>query len=135
MSKTARNGKVDLFKFIFSIVVIIYHFGNAVKFDNELFNKGYIGVEFFFIVSGFLFAKSLAKIPYHKETLPADSVHFMWRKYKSFLPYHFFTFVCTFITASIISQWNISNIAFELANSIPDFFMIQINGVSKMSLL
>ena len=43
--------------------------------------------------------------------------------------------LCTFITASIISQWNISNIAFELANSIPDFFMIQINGVSKMSLL
>ena len=67
MSKTARNGKVDLFKFIFSIVVIIYHFGNAVKFDNELFNKGYIGVEFFFIVSGFLFAKSIEKIPYHKE--------------------------------------------------------------------
>ena len=135
MSKTARNGKVDLFKFIFSLVVIIYHFGNAVKFDNELFNKGYIGVEFFFIVSGFLFAKSLAKIPYNKETLPTDSAKFMWRKYKSFLPYHFFTFICTFITATIISQWNISNIAFELANSIPDFFMIQINGVSKMSLL
>ena len=135
MSNTARNGKVDLFKFIFSLVVIIYHFGNAVKFDNELFNKGYIGVEFFFIVSGFLFARSLAKIPYNKETLPTDSAKFMWRKYKSFLPYHFFTFVCTFITASIISQWNISNIAFELANSIPDFFMIQINGVSKMSLL
>lgn len=135
MSQTARNGKIDLFKFIFSLVVIIYHFGNAVKYPTELFNKGYIGVEFFFIVSGFLFAKSLAKIPYNMDTLPTDTAQFMWKKYKSFLPYHFFTFIGTFITAAIISEWNLSNIAFEFFNSIPDLFLIQINGVSQMSLL
>lgn len=61
MTKKKRNGKIDFLKFIMSLIVITYHFGNAVNYENEWFCKGYIAVEFFFIVSGFLFAKSLAK--------------------------------------------------------------------------
>ena len=97
MNKPARNGKVDLLKFLFSIIVIIYHFDNAVKYPFEIFTRGYIGVEFFFVTSGFLFAKSLSKYTYQKETLISNSVGFMKKKFLSFFQYHFFFFAVTFI--------------------------------------
>ncbi|HCA56040.1 MAG TPA: hypothetical protein DEO95_11320, partial [Ruminococcaceae bacterium] len=79
MKSSARNGKIDLLKFLFSIMVIIFHFGKGL-YNYDLFTKGYIAVEFFFITSGFLFAKSLAKYPYQKDTFFKDSTLFMKRK-------------------------------------------------------
>ncbi len=37
MNKAERNGKIDFYKFIMSLIVIIYHFGNAVDYDGVWF--------------------------------------------------------------------------------------------------
>ena len=57
-----RNGAIDLLKFLFSLMIVIYHgrlFANA---ENPLFRAGKIGVEFFFIVSGYLMAAKAEKV-------------------------------------------------------------------------
>lgn len=133
--KKARNGKVDLMKFLFSLVVIIYHFGNAVDYEHEIFNKGYMAVEFFFIVSGFLFAKSLSRVKYEKETLASDSAAFMLRKYKSFMPYHIFMVAVTFAYLFIHNGWNIGELAVNVADSLPDILLLQMGLVKQQSLL
>ena len=48
MNQQVRNGKIDLLKFIFSIIVVIYHF-NVGNYHYTLFIKGYVAVEFFFV--------------------------------------------------------------------------------------
>ena len=135
MDKPARNGKVDLLKFLFSIIVIIYHFDNAVKYPFEIFTRGYIGVEFFFVTSGFLFAKSLSKYTYQKETLISNSVGFMKKKFLSFFPYHFFFFAATFIYAWINYGWTFQKGFAQFFRSIPDLLMLRMSGISNLPLL
>ena len=135
MKPTARNGKIDLLKFLFALFVIIYHFNNAVNYPNEIFTKGYIGVEFFFVVSGFLFAKSISKITYQKETILKDSFGFMKRKYLSLFPYHCFFFTATFLYCAIHYTWGIRKSFTQLLLSIPDFLMLRMGGISNLPLL
>lgn len=130
MNKAERNGKIDFYKFIMSLVVITYHFGNAVNYDGEWFRKGYIAVEFFFIVSGFLFAKSLSKYSkIENERIIGSSLSFMGKKYVGFLPYHIFTCVATFIVLIINQKWSITDIIIGL----PDLLLIGMGGVHHIS--
>ena len=48
-----HNGEISILKFLFALLILAFHLGGFY----DKFNYGYIGVEFFFIVSGFFFAK------------------------------------------------------------------------------
>ncbi len=56
-----RNGTIDFFKFIFTLIIIIYHSFSFVSRKTAYFKGGYVFVAYFFIVSGLLMAKSLCK--------------------------------------------------------------------------
>ena len=133
MGATKRNGKIDLLKFIFSIVIVIFHF-NVGNYHYQLFFKGYIAVEFFFVTSGFLFARSLSRIEYKKETLMTDSFGFMKKKFLSIFPYHFFFFLACYISLIVLSP-SLSTAVTQLFKSIPDLFMMQMSGISNMDML
>ncbi len=128
----ARNGKIDLYKFIFSFVVMIYHYSYAVEYDNELFTKGYIAVEFFFVVSGFLFAKSLSKYEDVNNTLLKDSLKFSFNKYKSVFPYHIFACVITLVLTFFYHDWDFITLLSNLVNDIPNLLLFQMVGINKM---
>ena len=130
MKKKERNGKIDFLKFIMSFAVITYHFGNAVKYENEWFQKGYMAVEFFFIVSGYLFAKSLEKYRNIDDgRIISSSLSFMGKKYVGLLPYHIFMCIATFIVFGIQKGWDA---AMVLAR-IPDLLLIGMGGIHNMS--
>lgn len=135
MEKKKRNGKVDFLKFIFSIIIITYHFNNSVEYPNELFHKGYIGVEFFFITSGFLFAKSLSKFQYNNDSLMKDSMGFMKKKYLSLFPYHFFVCAATIIYSIINYRWAFGKAISKIFNAIPDILLLRMGGIGTLSLL
>ncbi|MBQ7677846.1 MAG: acyltransferase, partial [Lachnospiraceae bacterium] len=68
-SNNARNGKIELWRFVFCIIIILFHcmktFG-VVELQTalgqiRLFIRGYFGVEFFFLVTGYLTAASIVK--------------------------------------------------------------------------
>ena len=80
MELKKRNGEIDVLRFVFSIFIVLYHFGDVFKVDIARF--GFIGVEFFFVVSGVLMART-AKLKKEKY------VTFISKKIKSFYPYYF----------------------------------------------
>lgn len=63
--KSKRNGKIELLRFIFSLVVALFHFLPQIG-ESKLLSSGFFAVEFFFIVTGYLLAKSLSKYNYVK---------------------------------------------------------------------
>lgn len=94
MTKT-RNGTIDLLRFVFCMVILFFHistdlYGHEYTASswNGLFRYGAICVEFFFIASGYYFAKSIIKMSTNIKTLHSDTWKFIYRKLKPILPYH-----------------------------------------------
>ena len=65
-----RNATIELMRFLFASSIILFHIAGTLwdrklilfsseEFKLTFFRNGYIGVEFFFLVSGFLMAKSI----------------------------------------------------------------------------
>ena len=50
-----RNGEIDVLRFVFIIVILLCHFSST--FKTNYFIRGYMGNEFFFLVTGFLMAQ------------------------------------------------------------------------------
>lgn len=68
-----QNQFLNLIKFLFSLVIILYH-------ANVLFFGGYVVVEGFFMISGYLMMCSIART---KEGEELSAPAFVWKKYKS----------------------------------------------------
>ena len=118
-----HNGAISLWKFIFCLVIALYHakplFPNG---EIPFLKGGYIAVEFFFIVSGFFFAKHVLKEEYNKETIGKESFEFIWKKIKSFLPY-----LILVIPATAIYKWSTDSsfTTINLINSIWNVLLIK----------
>jgi len=65
-----RNTSIEFLRFLFISIIVIYHFGGV-------FPNGYLGVEFFFILSGFLLYRSCQI----KHLLP---IYYLSRRIKRF---------------------------------------------------
>ena len=69
-ARSGRNGNIDLMRFVFCLIIILYHINNRLDLNppfglsEKYFSfcgEGRIGVEFFFIVSGYLLAVTAKK--------------------------------------------------------------------------
>lgn len=56
-----RNGKIELLRFLFAVIIVLHHSRQLLGDENCLFLGGSLGVEFFFIVSGYLMMSSIEK--------------------------------------------------------------------------
>lgn len=91
-----RSGKIEFNRFLFCILVLIFHLNlyylgiENFSVDNLEFTKaahGAMGVEFFFLVSGFLMAKKAYKNKSNigkvdGAALSNETISFIWGKYK-----------------------------------------------------
>ena len=88
MNERKHNGIIGIWKFIFAIVIMLFHSRHLYQsLNTSLFKGGYIVVEFFFIISGFYFIKNVIKEDYNKETIGKETVAFIYKKIKLFFPY------------------------------------------------
>ena len=127
-----RNGEIDFLRFIFAILILLYHFNNNFKFG--LSPHGYIGVEFFFIVSGFLMAKKVA----HKlsETVSPLSIStetwmYTFNRIKSFYMFYLSAIILQIIIRNIlINHTSFKKLLGNLLLSIPTF-SLTFNGLTS----
>lgn len=75
-------GKIGLMKFIFALTILARHIGARYTEGNFLFGAGSIAVEFFFIVSGFLFCKKYINYD-KKESIGDTMLDFIIKKFKT----------------------------------------------------
>lgn len=91
-----RNYYIDFLRLVFSIIIVYYHSWMFIGNPNcSYFGRGFYAVDFYFIVTGFLFIKSLEKI-YNKETkdpVGLLDIKFVLNKIKSILPSIIFIFI------------------------------------------
>jgi len=137
-SSKRKNGRVEMLRFLFALAILFFHIhkrfaenGNIEIGNTGLyfFNHGYIGVEFFFLVSGYLLAASA----YAKREIPTDLIgtetaQLMWKKIKNIFPYHMFAMVLTLT----VNTYFLANTAKErfyyVLDSWASIFLLQVFG-------
>ncbi len=73
--------------------MIFYH-AQITVFDKALFEGGYIGVDVFFVISGYLITRILLSELYTKNTI--SFIHFYERRARRILPMLFFVILASF---------------------------------------
>ena len=126
-----RNVTIDLAKFIFSIIIVIYH--SILLTDQRyipLFQRGYIVVEFFFIVSGYLMAASASRnsdTPTNK--LGTETAMFIFRKVKILFLYYIIAWVISFVVVHCGYRVTLDRIVKDGMNAIWPFFFANMSGL------
>ena len=138
-----RNGKIELMRFVFCISIVIYHINKSlwnrkyVLFDFWTpARNGHIGVEFFFLVSGFLMAKHIYRLRSQEQTgeistgasLADETLHFLWGKVKGLLPYHLFFSAVALVLILLAGQ---SDAVEKIISYIPGLFFLYGSGIAS----
>ena len=132
MMRKKRIGELDLLRFVFMLVVVLYHF------ETGDFPFGGIGVEFFFTLSGLLMARHAEKWSKASDgesknlALVADETwSFIKGKYRAFFKYYLCAFFINVIVRSImINHVAAKTVAMRLLSSLPTLSLsfLAING-------
>ncbi|SCW54845.1 Peptidoglycan/LPS O-acetylase OafA/YrhL, contains acyltransferase and SGNH-hydrolase domains [Ruminococcaceae bacterium YRB3002] len=141
--KSRINGEIECLRFLFAVAVLMFH---AVKYfrgepdrlggmDPYFFIHGAVGVEFFFICSGFFMAASIARKAEAgpSEDTGKETISFMIRKIKGIAPVHILFFVTAFISLVIVRSMGIGDVIKNMIDSVPAFFLIQMAGFKGFS--
>ena len=131
--KTKRNGEIELLRFIFCILIVLFHCNKNIfhyispqNYAYALSPRGYIGVEFFFMLSGYFMASGIDKNKKSTVPLGTDSVRFIWKKYFGIFWYHIIAFTALFIVHSLIHH----DFSFDkLFDVIPGALLITRTGI------
>lgn len=134
-----RVGKIEFLRFCFCMMILCYHTGGDYKsrgweFTDHLsfFNKGFLGVEFFFLVSGFLTAMAICKVREQEVPLGSDTWKFMEKKISSILPYHVIIIILTFLFRMLVLDKGFLEI---LIKGFPSLFFLQMSGYQTDALI
>ena len=128
-----RNGKVEFWRFIFSVIIVLHHSRSLVGDENCLFLGGSLAVEFFFLVSGYLMMASVARMeekdPERKQ-LGNETLTFVLRKAKSVFPA---LLIAWFMALAVVTFARDMNF-FELAvDSFFEMTLLKMSGLPSLS--
>lgn len=127
-----HNGIISFWKFMFCMMIVIYHANVFSKAGEKIIlSKGSIGVEFFFLVSGYLMTKSALKKQNDSnyENLGKETINFIWKKYKTFVPYTIFAGLISIFLINLYGGGNLyKNITF-----IWDILLLIMTGLKGLS--
>ena len=125
---------IEVMRLLFAAVVVLFH-ASVLRQPEGFFimPKGYIGVEFFFLLSGFLMARSAAEsYSQNKETpVGAATVHFIKRKVLSFYPYYLFAFFVTFLIYPNIFKGPLNSFLLRCEEALWELLLVKRVGVGN----
>lgn len=143
-----KNGKLEFYRFFFCLAIMLFHFEKYIMGEPPLqglhimlFPHGSMGVEFFFLLSGFFMGRSAfrdhqrmaADDRLFSEESSRSALRFLWKKYRRILPEHAVAFVITFIIYCIYKRLTAAGIVFGAVESIPAFLLLQMSGLGLLT--
>ena len=118
-----RNNLVEFARFLFSMLVIGYHVQASFSTSKtDFFEWGALAVEFFFILTGFFFAKSIEKYALQSGNLLKNYGKFMIGKIKGIFPTHTIAIIAVLI---IIACCDAQSFSQKFIQGLPSIFLVQ----------
>ena len=134
LTKQNRNCSIDILRFIFCFYIVNYHFySHCLKYIDSLnfFCRGYMGDEFFFMVTGFYFAK--AGLSAKESPIHWNFNQLIKRIKKIAIPYYSVWLVCFILTEFKVVLLNIEDRTSlnDLVNSVYELLFLDMAGFRK----
>lgn len=126
--KVQRNGAIDFWKFTFSILIVIRHLELMPSFAHGniiWFKSASIGVEFFFITSGFLMAKHTCA---EGESTGKATWKFIKSKYLGIFPMYLFAYIVSLTVKAALGD-NLLNL---FGGSVFELLFLYNAGLSQL---
>ncbi len=138
MSKSKKNGRVEMLRFLFALAILFFHIHKRFAVNGNIsigikgiyfFNHGYIGVEFFFLVSGYLLAASAySKRKKPAELIGTETAKMIWKKIKNIFPYHMFAMVLiVIVNGYFLEKTAVGRLTYAV-DSWASLFFVQVFG-------
>lgn len=129
-----RNNAVDFLKFIFALIIVLFHANSMTIVDTEkIFINGRIGVEFFFIVSGYFMCVS-AENKLKNNDVGEDTFLFIRHKISKLMPNFYIAYLIAFLVFHINSGTNsVYYFVISGIQSIPELLLIKNSGIRAVS--
>lgn len=125
----SRNGAIDFWKFVFSLMVVQFHSSNLTKIKTTPFVGGAIAVEFFFLVSGYLMAASISRYREDQIVVGRDTRQFMLHKIKGLCPEIFIAWGIGYVVQHIRTEATLSSLVKDLMTGVWDLFFLRESGL------
>ena len=132
----SRSAGIDGMRGLIAVIIALFHFERIFPFQKQIFATGYLGVEFFFIVSGFLLAQHLLTKDKSEINVKAAMKKRIFRLY----PVYFIGILLISILHSL--KWYHGNIFAWLASSKTlgmeigtELLCLQMTGVSNFAIV
>lgn len=140
MADNKRNGKIELMRFVFAIVIFFFHTSADDMIDGmntgsdifSFFRHGNMGVEFFFLVSGYLLASSAYRLK-NDNSLSKNTFVFTYKKLTGFVGFHFIACIIAEISWFVLNKPKDAHSFWqEFTLTLPTFFLIQKTGMKAI---
>lgn len=123
-----RNVKIDIYRMIFCIMIVMYH-SNKFFGDGVYFSKGwYIGVDFFFLLSGLFLMQSIEKHTACGER--EEGMMIFGRKVKNLYPLYIISYFVAFGVTQIVNHTGIKEMIKTLSRSVGKIICLEMSGMN-----
>ena len=125
-----KNYEIGFVGLLFSIGIFVYNsmYLDAANGNPRIFAKGYLGVEFFFMVSGYLMAMSILKMK--NNNIEMDHFQFVKRKAISLYPYFLIAYVLNFIVWNfVVDSRDLSDVIKSAVFSVGELSLLFTSGI------
>lgn len=136
MKKVIRNGEIEFWRGIFCLVIFLYHLSLDSDSSQTLFQKGQIGVEFFFLVSGLFMAKTVDnRREKGTDGLGKESFMYVLHKYAVMFPYHAAAFLAGFALLIKSQGWALLECFEKALLVMPQFLLLHMSGIGDIKVV
>ena len=118
------NNRIQFWRIIMTYVIAIYHFNK--RYD--VFTSGYIAVEFFFMISGYLLVSKYYAMKRTNELGRMPALKYFCGRYIHFLPYSAVAFFTAFVAVGIYRGYKLADYGYGLFTHLPELFLVNMLG-------
>lgn len=129
--KVRRNGRIDFLRFVFALVIMLHHSRYVLGDDNAVFIGGSLGVEFFFLVSGYLMAVSVEKAEKKGPMVHpgGETWAFLRRKLAGFLPEFLIAWGIGFVFVAFAEHYTLLQAFRAFRDEIFEVLLLKMTGI------